>query len=141
MQAQDLDGKDINADVEIPPATRVSQKAPVPKTNEFDDDDDAEVEDLPTRITGMEADRPQSSGSAGSGSASRATAKIRADPSLPRGVVRIGNEDAPAPPKPDVPEGESADGAQEEGEATASQRRRTADASTGEHETDGLVAL
>ena len=80
--------------MEVPPATRSSKKAAAPKTNEFDDD---EVEDLLTRITGVEADRPQSSGSAGRGSASRATAEVRADPSLPREVVRIGNKDAPAP--------------------------------------------
>ena len=94
LQAQDLDGQDINAAVEVPPATRSSKKAAAPKTNEFDDD---EVEDLLSRLTGVEADRPQSSGSAGRGSGSRATAEVRADPSLPREVVRIGNKDAPAP--------------------------------------------
>ena len=60
----------------------------------FDND---QVEDHLTHGFGVEADRPQSSSSAGSGSDSRPTARIRADPPLPRGVVRIGNNDASAP--------------------------------------------
>ena len=39
LQAQDLDGQDINAEVEVPPATRSSKKAAAPKTNECDDDE------------------------------------------------------------------------------------------------------
>ena len=60
------------------------------------------VEDLLTCKTGVDADRPQSSGSTGSGSASRAPAQIEGSLLLP-GLLCISIEDAPAPEqRPDL---------------------------------------
>ena len=109
LQAQDVEGNDLNEGVE-PPAASGSASASSSSSSG-------------ARGTGS------SSGGSGSGSGPSGSA----GPWVPRGVVRIGDEDAPAPPAPPAPPAEEGDGGEGAGRQCGPRR---VDAGSGEHASD-----
>ncbi len=109
LQAQDIDGRDINADVELPTSNSASSSSAPASSSSG-----------PKPIsTGGSSSQPNSPGE-------------DSQNTLPKGVQRIGDEDAPAPSPPDAP----GFGEDDSKSRPTRAQRRFADTGTGERQTD-----